>query len=71
MADAHPLGARPFSRAEYVNKLRTLADGVLAAAEVDRFIALAERLPELSPSELGGLTVTPITPVPAAPKGLF
>ena len=71
VADAHPLGARPFGRAEYVNKLRTLADGVLSDTEVDRFIALAERLPELSPTELSGLTVTPITPVPAAPKGLF
>ncbi len=71
VADAHPLGARPFGRAEYVNKLRILADGVLADAEVDRFLALAERLPELSPAELGGLTVTPIVPAPEAPKGLF
>lgn len=71
VADAHPLGARPFGRAEYENKLRTLADGVLADDEVDRFLALAARLPELTPDELGGLTVTPIEPVPAAPKGLF
>lgn len=76
VADAHPLGARPFGRAEYVHKFRLLADGVLSDAEVDRFIALAERLPELSAAELGGLTVTPIIPVPAAtapstPKGLF
>ncbi|MFN3708684.1 MmgE/PrpD family protein [Microcella sp.] len=71
VADAHPLGARPFGRAEYENKLRTLADGVLADDEVDRFLALAARLPELTPDELTGLTVTPIAPVPAAPKGLF
>lgn len=71
VADAHPLGARPFGRAEYVNKLRILADGVLADAEVNRFVALAERLPELSPADLGGLTITPLTSVPAAPKGLF
>ncbi|HET8958164.1 MAG TPA: MmgE/PrpD family protein, partial [Microcella sp.] len=71
VADAHPLGARPFGRAEYENKLRTLADGVLADEEVDRFLALAARLPELTPDELTGLTVTPIEPVPAAPKGLF
>ena len=71
VADAHPLGARPFGRAEYENKLRILADGVLADEEVDRFLALAARLPELSADELGGLTVTPIHPVPAAPKGLF
>lgn len=71
VADAHPLGARPFGRAEYENKLRILADGVLADEEVDRFLALAARLPELSPAELGGLTITPIHAVPAAPKGLF
>ncbi|RZS59655.1 2-methylcitrate dehydratase [Microcella putealis] len=71
VADAHPLGARPFGRAEYENKLRTLADGVLADSEVDRFLALAARLPELTADELTGLTVTPIEPVPAAPKGLF
>ena len=71
VADAHPLGARPFGRAEYENKLRILADGVLADEEVDRFLALAARLPELTPDELTGLTVTPIEPVPAAPKGLF
>ncbi|MGY6499226.1 MAG: MmgE/PrpD family protein [Microcella sp.] len=71
VADAHPLGARPFGRAEYENKLRVLADGVLADEEVDRFLSLAARLPELTPDELSGLTVTPLEPVPAAPKGLF
>ncbi len=71
VADAHPLGARPFGRAEYEHKLRILADGVLADEEVDRFLALVARLPELSADELGGLTVTPLTPPPAAPKGLF
>lgn len=58
VADAHPLGARPFGRAQYVAKLRTMADGVVPDAEVDRFLALAERLPELTPAELGGLTLT-------------
>ena len=28
MADAHPQGARPFARAQYVDKFRSLADGV-------------------------------------------
>lgn len=71
VADAHPLGARPFGREQYVQKFRTLAAGVLDDGETERFLALAERLPELSAAELGGLTVTPIAPVPAAPKGLF
>ncbi len=70
VADAHPLGARPFGREQYVQKFRTLADGVLSAAEVDRFLDLAVRLPELTPGELGDLN--PIADaLPEAPKGLF
>jgi 2-methylcitrate dehydratase len=71
VADAHPLGARPFGRAEYVGKFRMLSEGILAPDEIDRFLELAQRLPELSPAELGGLTVTAARPLPAAPKGLF
>ena len=32
VADAHPAGARPFAREQYVAKFRTLADGVIAPA---------------------------------------
>jgi len=71
VADAHPLGARPFGRAEYVGKFRMLAEGILAPDEIERFLDVAQRLPELSPAELGGLTVTAAHPLPAAPKGLF
>ena len=66
VADAHPLGARPFARVDYVHKFRTLADGILAEAEQDRFLDLVQRLPELTADELHGLTVTPlIDPLPA------
>ena len=58
VADAHPLGARPFARAQYVSKFRTLADGVLERHEIDRFLELAERLPSLTADELSALTVT-------------
>jgi 2-methylcitrate dehydratase len=71
VADAHPLGARPFGRAEYVGKFRMLAEGILSHDEIDRFLNVAQRLPELTPAELGGLTVTAARPLPAAPKGLF
>ena len=70
VADAHPLGARPFARADYVGKFRMLAEGVLEPAEIERFLALAERLPELRAEELGGLTVT-AAGLPVSPKGLF
>ncbi|CAN5157447.1 MmgE/PrpD family protein [soil metagenome] len=70
VADAHPLGARPFSRADYVGKLRKLAEGVLDPAEIDRFLALAQRLPSLTADEVGELNVI-ANDLPVAPKGLF
>ena len=74
VADAHPLGARPFAREHYIGKFRTLAQDVLQPEEVERFLALVQRLPELSPEELGGLTVTArpgLYDGIAVPKGLF
>ena len=73
VADAHPLGAAPFARPDYLGKLATLADGIVAAAELDRFAGLVERLGELDPGELGGLTVTAAHLAGAAPdrRGIF
>ncbi|HXH36354.1 MAG TPA: MmgE/PrpD family protein [Plantibacter sp.] len=74
VADAHPLGARPFARADYVAKFRALAADVLEAAEIDRFLALAERLPELSVDEVRELTLQAAPGVLASaphPTGLF
>jgi 2-methylcitrate dehydratase len=58
VADAHPRGARPFGRAEYVDKFEALADGVLSRAEQKRFLATAAALPELGADDLAGLTIT-------------
>lgn len=58
IADAHPLGACPFTRPDYVNKFRTLAEGIVTTTEQDRFIASVERLPSLRADELAGLTFT-------------
>ncbi len=74
VADAHPHGARPFGRADYVHKFRTLADGVLAPAEIERFLDVAVRLPDLGPDELSGLTVVADPDLLASvslPKGLL
>jgi 2-methylcitrate dehydratase len=70
VADAHPLGARPFAREQYVTKFRTLADGILAADEIERFLDVAQRLPELTAAELSGLTVQGNFPA-VTPKGIF
>ncbi|MGE0725499.1 MAG: MmgE/PrpD family protein [Alphaproteobacteria bacterium] len=56
VADAHPLGARPFARADYVDKLRRLAEGIVPADEQRRLVDLVGRLADLAPAELAGLT---------------
>jgi 2-methylcitrate dehydratase len=57
VANAHPLGARPFTRCDYIRKFRTMTEGVITPEESQRFLALAERLPNLSAAELRGLNV--------------
>ncbi|RKR75057.1 MmgE/PrpD family protein [Frondihabitans australicus] len=72
VADAHPLGARPFTRPDYVAKFRRLAAPALDAVEIERFLDVASRLPQLTADELGGLTITAKPGVlPVAPEGLF
>ncbi|MEV0298967.1 2-methylcitrate dehydratase PrpD [Nocardia sp. NPDC050710] len=75
VADAHPLGARPFAREQYIAKFRTLAEGVIEPAEQDRFLEVAQRTPQLSAEELGQLNFTVSDEVlartPQLPKGLF
>ncbi|WP_430436401.1 MmgE/PrpD family protein [Oceanibaculum nanhaiense] len=56
VADAHPLGARPFARPQYIAKFRTLAEGIVAPAEQDRFLEAVEKLATLS--DLSALNVT-------------
>jgi 2-methylcitrate dehydratase len=74
VADAHPLGARPFAREQYVQKFRALAEGVLEEREVARFLDAAENLADLPAGELGrlGILAAPgVVDPSAAPKGLF
>ena len=58
VANAHPLGARPFKRPDYIRKFRTLSDGIIAPSEQERFIATVERLPALKAGELTDLIFT-------------
>ncbi len=74
VADAHPLGARPFAREDYIRKFRILAEPVLTPEEIERFLELAQRLPELTADEVRQLTIVAKPGVLAgapAPKGLF
>jgi 2-methylcitrate dehydratase len=71
VADAHPLGARPFAREQYVAKLRGLAEGSVADSELDRFIDAAENLESLSAGELGALNLTAGIDLATGSKGIF
>lgn len=55
VADAHPAGARPFQRAQYEAKFRTLTEGIVGSAAQDAFLADAGRLAELDAAGLAGL----------------
>lgn len=73
VADANPLGARPFARPQYIEKFRTLAEGIITPMEQDRFIATVERLPKLKADDLIGLNfaVDPDILAGAQPVGVF
>lgn len=74
VADAHPLGARPFARADYIRKFRILAEPVLEEAEIERFLELVQRLPELTADEVRELNIVAkpgLLDLASAPKGLF
>jgi 2-methylcitrate dehydratase len=62
VANAHSLGATPWQRPDYVRKFRTLTEGILEGAEIQRFLQVAETIPTLKPHELAELTI-------ALPKG--
>jgi 2-methylcitrate dehydratase len=57
VADAHPLGARPFRRPDYIRKFETLTAGILTARESQRFLEHAQRLPHLAPADLPLLNI--------------
>ncbi|UIN30270.1 MmgE/PrpD family protein [Microbacterium binotii] len=74
VADAHPLGARPFVREDYVRKFRLLAEPVLEETEIERFLGLVQRLPELTADEVRQLSIVAkpgLLLSQPAPKGLF
>ena len=57
MANAHPLGASPFERKNYIEKFHTLAAGIVSKKERERFLQAAENLSSLSRKELRDLNI--------------
>ncbi len=57
VANAHPAGAKPFGRTEYIKKFTTLTEGIISATEKDRFLNVVQNLPKLKAEELLHLNV--------------
>jgi 2-methylcitrate dehydratase len=57
VANAHPAGAKPFKRADYIRKFDELTDGIISKDEHNRFLSLVQRLPELTAHEVQELNV--------------
>jgi 2-methylcitrate dehydratase len=75
VADAHPLGARPFGRPQYVQKFTALAERVVEPAEQRRFLSVVDSLAALEDGALDALNVV-IDPLvldqaPTIPPGIF
>ena len=56
-ADAHPYGARPFKRQNYINKFLTLTDGILDKKESNRFLKIVQNLKNLKSGQLNLLNI--------------
>jgi 2-methylcitrate dehydratase len=57
VANAHPRGAQPFARADYIRKFTTLTEGIIAKAESDRFLDAVQDLARLGAGTLDRLNV--------------
>jgi 2-methylcitrate dehydratase len=72
VANAHPLGAKPFERADYIRKFEILTDGIITPKESRRFIEAAENLGSLGKGELGALNVAlPAGALKESKPGIF
>ncbi len=57
VANAHPLGAKPFARADYVRKFQTLTEGSITSQESKRFLDAVRQLCDLQAADLVRLNV--------------
>tara|TARA_Y100001970_G_scaffold68518_1_gene87282 strand:+ start:3359 stop:4861 length:1503 start_codon:yes stop_codon:yes gene_type:complete len=57
VADAHPAGNRPFERENYLEKFKTLTNGIISTKESERFLNTVQNLRKLKSSELTKLNV--------------
>ena len=72
VANAHPLGAKPFARDDYRRKFRALTSGLVSSEESERFLAAVEEMPRLAAGELHRLNVAvPLGTLIQGKPGIF
>ena len=57
VADAHPSGRRPFKRGQYIEKFKSLTQGLVSKTESIRFLKIVQNLRKLKSSNLKDLNV--------------
>jgi 2-methylcitrate dehydratase len=57
VANAHPLGAKPFGRDDYIRKFQILTDGIISARESNRFLEAVQELPRMPAGDLHRLNI--------------
>jgi 2-methylcitrate dehydratase len=57
VANAHPLGAKPFERADYIHKFEVMTEGIITPKESQRFLNAVQDLAALPAGELHRLNV--------------
>jgi 2-methylcitrate dehydratase len=57
VANAHPLGAKPFGRADYIRKFQVLTERIISSRESQRFIDTAQNLQDLQATDLHQLNI--------------
>jgi 2-methylcitrate dehydratase len=75
VADAHPAGAKPFARADYIRKFRTLTEGLISEREASRFLDRAQDIGTLDAKYVRELNVqldaAALTDARTTKKGIF
>ena len=56
-ADAHPYGARPFKRENYINKFLILTEDIISKNESNRFLKTVQNLRKLKSGQLNKLNI--------------
>ena len=75
VANAHPAGASPFGRADYIGKFTALTEGIVDPPESARFLDLVQDLANLDASGVQALNVqldpAQVFPSKVTPDGIF